>query len=115
MKKILWLMPLLFVPNFAYAADFASWQFEFIDQVNSFKAFMLAGAYLFGLIIFIMGLYDLYLDAKKPGQELMKKGIIAIFVGTAFLIVPTVIAIAGGTAVSGESDNAALSISVSEW
>ena len=97
-----------FMPAFSYAADLSGATDHWRDQVDSAKEFALAIAFMIGLFLFIAGLYGLYKDSKQPGQDHAKKGMIALGIGTLLLIVPTIIAIAGGT--FGDDENAEKSI-----
>jgi predicted transporter len=97
-----------FLPEMAFAADLTETADHLRDQMTSAKQFALAIAFMLGLFLFIGGLYGLYKDSKQPGQDHAKKGMIAIAIGTLLLIVPTVIAIAGGT--FGDDENAVKSI-----
>lgn len=98
----------LFAPELAIAADLTDSTDHLRDQIDSAKEFALAVAFMIGLFLFIGGLYGLYKDSKQPGQDHAKKGAYALGIGTLLLIVPTVIAIAGGT--FGDDENAAKSV-----
>ena len=107
MNKLKKYLPFLIIilafalPEFAMAADFKETAKHINGQINAAKTFALAIAFMLGLFLFIMGLYGLYKDSKQPGQDHAKKGMISLAIGTLLLIVPTVIAIAGGTFDSG--------------
>ena len=102
-------------PSMVFAADVTSWTSHLGKQISSAKEFALAIAFMIGLFLFIAGLYGLYKDSKQPGQDHAKKGMIALGIGTLLLIVPTVIAIAGGTFSSGNDANATKTIKQNTW
>jgi hypothetical protein len=58
-------------------------------QVGAFMKLALSIGFLFGVVLFIGGLYMLYKDSKQPGQDHAKKGFIGLAVGSALLIAPT--------------------------
>lgn len=99
----------------AAAADVTSWTNHLGGQISSAKEFALAIAFMIGLFMFIGGLYGLYKDSKQPGQDHAKKGAYALGIGTLLLIVPTVIAIAGGTFDSSGDEKAANTYKNNEW
>jgi hypothetical protein len=102
-------------PGMALAADITTWTEHLGGQINSAKEFALAIAFMIGLFLFIMGLYGLYKDSKQPGQDHAKKGMISLGIGTLLLIVPTVIAIAGGTFDSSGDERVVETIKENEW
>lgn len=111
--KLVSLGATILAPSYAMAADFSSWATHLTGQIDSAKVFALAIAFMLGLFLFIMGLNGLYKDSKQPGQDHAKKGMISLAIGTCLLIVPTIIAIAGGTFSSGSDGEATSTISSS--
>jgi uncharacterized membrane protein len=103
------------VPCAAFAADLTSWTTHMGAQILSAKTFALAIAFMIGLFLFIMGLHGLYKDSKQPGQDHAKKGMISLAIGTLLLIVPTIIAIAGGTFDAGGDEKSAKTFKANEW
>ena len=106
-----------FVPEIAFATDasLTTWTKHMEGQITSAKEFALAIAFMIGLFLFIMGLHGLYKDSKQPGQDHAKKGMISIAIGTLLLIVPTIIAIAGGTFDPDGDDKAQETIKKNAW
>lgn len=66
-------------------------------NIEGVKKLAVSIAFMFGLILFIGGLYLIYKDSKQPGQDHAKKGFISIIVGTCLLLLPLMIDIAGGS------------------
>jgi TM2 domain-containing membrane protein YozV len=104
-----------FMPEVAFAADLSSWTEHMGKQITSAKTFALAVAFMIGLFLFIMGLHGLYKDSKQPGQDHAKKGMISLAIGTLLLIVPTIIAIAGGTFDASGDENSSKTFKANAW
>jgi predicted transporter len=102
-------------PGMVMAADVTSWTEHLGKQMTSAKEFALAIAFMIGLFLFIAGLYGLYKDSKQPGQDHAKKGMISLAIGTLLLIVPTVIAIAGGTFDAAGDEKTVTTIKSNTW
>jgi hypothetical protein len=78
-------------------------------QVSSFMQLALSIGFLFGVVLFIGGLYMLYKDSKQPGQDHAKKGFIGLAVGSALLIAPTLMDVGAGSIAEGQKASGSFS------
>lgn len=75
-------------------------------QIGAFVTLALQFGFLIGTVFFLAGLFLLYKDSKQPGQDHAKKGFIALGVGSALMIAPTMMDVGTGTLVAAPSSNA---------
>lgn len=93
------------IPDVAHAApaDITALSNTVEGNIEGIKKLAVSIAFMFGLILFIGGLYLIYKDSKQPGQDHAKKGFISIIVGTCLLLLPVMIGVASGS-LGGKSD-----------
>jgi len=86
------------VPSVAFAAnDVAALAGTLQGNIKALKELAVSVAFMLGVVLFIAGLYLIYKDSKQPGQDHAKKGFISLLIGTALLLLPTMIGYASGT------------------
>lgn len=88
------------------AADIAT---NITGQVGAFMKLAISVGYLFGVVLFVFGLYMLYKDSNQPGQGHAKKGFIGLAVGSALLIAPTLMGVGANSVVEGGNVEGAFS------
>lgn len=90
------------LPETAFAAKattFTTLNNNIIANFTSFKGLAFSFGYLIGVILFVSGIWLIYKDSKQPGQDHAKKGGIALLIGVALLVAPTLIDIFGASTV----------------
>lgn len=58
---------------------------------SNIKSAIVSGGFVVGALLAVTGVYLIYKDTKQPGQDHLKKGLVAVIVGALLLALPTVV------------------------
>lgn len=71
------------------------------ENANAFFGLALKVFQLVGLCLAGLGLWLWYKDTKQPGQDNMKKAVVAFVVGVCLLVLPSIVDVGANTVVNG--------------
>lgn len=102
MKKTLFILAASMM-TFSVNAQNAAETAEYVEgQISSFLSLAIQAGFLVGVVLFLSGLYLLYKDSQQQGQGHAKKGFIALAVGSALLMSPTLMDVGSSSIIDGE-------------
>lgn len=87
-----------------FAVDAGTLATNIGGNISGIKSLIVDFAFLAGVILFVSGLFLVYKDSKQPGQDHAKKGMIAILVGSALLVLPFMVNV-GTSTISDEEQS----------
>ena len=101
----------LLVTDFALASTegggskgFAALSGNLNDQMQAGKQVMMSFAFFMGVLVCLGGCLLIYKDSKQPGQDHLKKGIVALIVGGLLVGLPSVISLSSATVLNENND-----------